>query len=344
MEVTKTIDCFEGKNFNIGAFREICFLNSFKSNLIPKVIDTVITNISSGHISYKQEYMGITIKTWIQTMNIHERIKVFPSVVSQLINIILFLQKHNIVHLDIKPENFCIDNNGKISIIDFGLSSFEGLKCNEVTYGTTVYTNTLSKKTKISSSQDIFALGLMLYNFLYNKFDWTYDELLQCHNYEDLYEMLQINSFGEMDTTIKELLSGSKSLKTILLKYNTNNTYHETITKKIKYTVSKDIRKSKIYNNIVEKASVLLLKLPVLVKESQAIFKKWSKMSKSYWTEESIKIRMISCFFTLYNILYYNDMNARMLIRNLDFSCRSSDLLAYSVKLLYDINFELWGR
>ena len=45
-------------------------------------------------------------------------------ILKDVINGLIYLHSNNIVHYDLKLENFLMDSNGKVKIADFGLSTF----------------------------------------------------------------------------------------------------------------------------------------------------------------------------------------------------------------------------
>jgi len=80
----------------------------------------------------------------------------------QLLEGIHCLNSNNYVHLDIKPENFGLDANGSVKIIDFGFARFVqggSIKVNEIN-GTPHYMDpNYREKRIISLNSDIYAVG-----------------------------------------------------------------------------------------------------------------------------------------------------------------------------------------
>ncbi|CAD8126010.1 unnamed protein product [Paramecium sonneborni] len=114
---------------------------------------------------------GVTLENYIPKLQQNE---VIP-ITKQILNALSYLHQKNIVHRDIKPENILISVSGGellVILIDFGLSASvnrieEGLMNKNC--GTLLYqAPELIKKTSYTRSVDIWALGIVVYNMLYN--------------------------------------------------------------------------------------------------------------------------------------------------------------------------------
>jgi serine/threonine protein kinase len=91
-----------------------------------------------------------------------------------------YLHKRKLIHLDLKPSNFMLTRNGKIRLIDFGISVFSGFKGRSIT-GTTGYLSPeqVAKET-LNEATDIFALGVTFAIFFGGKaLMQNQEELLQ---------------------------------------------------------------------------------------------------------------------------------------------------------------------
>ena len=88
-------------------------------------------------------------------LTVDEKIRV----VYQSVKALDFLHKHGFIHLDIKPSNFIL-HNGKVKLLDFGVSVQSGYKPKAIT-GTGGYLSPeqVCKET-LDEKTDIFALGL----------------------------------------------------------------------------------------------------------------------------------------------------------------------------------------
>lgn len=87
-------------------------------------------------------------------------------VMINLTNIVEHINMMNIVHCDLKPNNIIIDKNGKINILDFGISQIDGNNKFKQ-YGTLKYSS-LEKASNesIDFHEDIYSLGVILFELI----------------------------------------------------------------------------------------------------------------------------------------------------------------------------------
>jgi len=98
----------------------------------------------------------------------------------QAVQALSYMHKRKLIHLDIKPSNFMLTRDGKIRLIDFGISVFSGFKGRSIT-GTTGYLSPeqVAKET-LNEATDIFALGVTFAIFFGGKpLSQNLEELLQ---------------------------------------------------------------------------------------------------------------------------------------------------------------------
>lgn len=113
-----------------------------------------------------REYVeGLPLNQFVKESTPSESQVIF--IIAQLCDILSYLHGHTppIIHRDIKPQNIIINNNGKIKLIDFGISRFydKEAKADTVFFGTQEF----SPPEQYGFSQtdcrsDIFSLGVVL--------------------------------------------------------------------------------------------------------------------------------------------------------------------------------------
>jgi len=94
----------------------------------------------------------------------------------QILKAVRYCHDHDVVHRDIKLENILYDNNGKATLIDFGLCDLvkRGNQserfCGSIDY---VAPEVLGKKTYNGFQADVFSLGVVLYTLLFAEFPYV---------------------------------------------------------------------------------------------------------------------------------------------------------------------------
>jgi serine/threonine-protein kinase len=81
-----------------------------------------------------------------------------------------YAHKHGVIHRDVKPANFMIDEHGRTKVMDFGIArlvidSINDMNTNTIV-GTPSYMAPEQSMGKISRSLDVYALGVTLYEML----------------------------------------------------------------------------------------------------------------------------------------------------------------------------------
>ena len=146
-------------------------LNNENDNIM-KLYDVINTN---RYLYLILEYIdGISLLEFIQRdkkRRIEENI--CKDIFYQIVKAILYCQKKNICHRDIKLENILIINNNIIKLIDFGFA----VKCKRNEYqdfycGTLYYMppEIVNKQKYIPFYSDIWSLGVLLYTMLFGNF------------------------------------------------------------------------------------------------------------------------------------------------------------------------------
>ena len=187
---------------------EIFILNQLDNENVMKLYDVIETN---RYLYLIMEYInGISLLDFIQKQKNH-RIEenICKDLFYQIVKGILYCQKENICHRDIKLENILIVNNKIIKIIDFGFA----IKCNRNEYqeffcGTVYYMppEIVNKQKYIPFYSDIWSLGVLLYAMIFGDFPFRsnkQDKLFELITEGDLIFPDDI----EVSDKVKNLLS-----------------------------------------------------------------------------------------------------------------------------------------
>jgi serine/threonine protein kinase len=115
---------------------------------------------------------GITLDEWIESETPLSTEQAYW-IMTQAIEALEWAYRHNIVHMDIKPSNFLVDDSGVIYLTDFGLahSLSDPIKSDGDCYGTPAYMSP-EQILQLPADQrsDIYSLGASLYHLLTCRF------------------------------------------------------------------------------------------------------------------------------------------------------------------------------
>lgn len=146
-------------------------------------------NLYIPQILHKNEEEKVIVMTYYSKMELFDYInnnsflphEVVKNIFKDICKTIKYAHDRNVIHRDLKPENILIDQNLKISIIDWGLSSI--LDKNHSIVNTAVCGSLhyiapellIKYKCFIGFPNDIWSLGIILYILFEKAFPWDAD-------------------------------------------------------------------------------------------------------------------------------------------------------------------------
>jgi len=153
----------------IGFETELTILRSLKSPYVPKYLGS--GNMATRPYIAMERVTGRPLEDFIKegkVFTIDEVVKIG----SDLAQAVQSLHAQDAIHLDIKPENILIDDQGKITLIDFGLSHharFPDLLAEEMRKGVGSAPYIAPEQVigiRSDYRSDIFSIGVILYELL----------------------------------------------------------------------------------------------------------------------------------------------------------------------------------
>ena len=136
---------------------------------------------------------GQTLAAWMQDNPKPPLIKV-RNILEQLIKILRVLQRQDIVHSDIKGDNFIIDSHGRIKLIDFGSSNVGAIKDGSIAEKAEFNQGTLNYSApelfygqENSHKSELYSLAVLVYQMLTNRL--PYKEISQIDEVEKQYSL-----------------------------------------------------------------------------------------------------------------------------------------------------------
>ena len=120
------------------------------------------------YIYIVMEYLkGRTLSDWLTKNEKPMSEEEATYVIHQLVSAISYWHSNNIVHRDIKLDNIIIDDNLKITLIDFGLSkNFSKSKIMKSTTGSPLFMAPEVLHKKYSNKCDVWSIGVVMYVLL----------------------------------------------------------------------------------------------------------------------------------------------------------------------------------
>lgn len=156
-----------------GFIREAWVGERIKHNNIMQVKSASSANQSSQFLYHICEYIeGQTLSEWMHD-NQHPSISEVRDIVTQIISALRTLQRLEVVHRDLKPDNIMINKYGQVKLIDYGTVLIASLDENSETLVETVPQGSLNYvapetvlELTATNLSDLFSLGVICYEML----------------------------------------------------------------------------------------------------------------------------------------------------------------------------------
>lgn len=298
------------------------FYNRFidEIKIMYAIYDINIVRIFDYYL-FPEHSTGYIIMEYVEGKNIDEYFKEedtdkINSIFVQLINAFAYLEKNNILHRDVRPENVLIDDSGTVKLIDFGF----GKNVNEVgNEENSIYLNwPVSQKPEelysgvYNSQTEIFFVGYLIKNLLakYEMNSFKYTELLR--KMIEISPQKRINSF----LTIQDEIS-NQAMETFDFSREQKNIYR-TFAEDLKNSISV-IKDSLIVEKdigiIIEKMKKVLRDnaLEMYISNNYVLISCFIKSNYTYYPGKEIPVVEVKNY---YNFLVSQSSEKREIILN----------------------------
>jgi len=199
------------------------------------------------------EYIeGQTLTAWLQDNPKPSFVKV-RDILDQLIKMLRVLQRQDIIHCDIKGDNFIIDSHGRLKLIDFGSShtgavkdSLKEEKTDQLVFnqGTLNYSAPeLFYGHENSHKSELYSLAVLVYHMLTNRL--PYKEINQI---EDAPKQFNLWRYKPIVTCRKDLPKYMDRVMSKALAANPINRYEHYSEFLAEFTISDKIDKNSVAN------------------------------------------------------------------------------------------------
>ncbi|GMT24562.1 hypothetical protein PFISCL1PPCAC_15859, partial [Pristionchus fissidentatus] len=109
-------------------YRELQLLSGLRHEHIVKMRSAYVTETTAPElytVYLTMDYAGVNLFCLIrqESEELHViTLRMYKKMLSQLLRALKYLHSANVIHRDLKPDNIAIDNNWKLTLIDFGLA------------------------------------------------------------------------------------------------------------------------------------------------------------------------------------------------------------------------------
>lgn len=166
--VIKTIKIIDNKNFDYSAVSELCVLSTFSH---PHMNTSLSHRKNDANLEISMPYGGITLTKWTEKTGYLQRIESIPNIAFQLLSVLAYLEKFSIAHSDIKPDNILIDENLRVTLIDWGSAALNFTTRNYVGCTHITAAPEQFEYEFTSNKSDVFSLGMTIKFLIHGKYD-----------------------------------------------------------------------------------------------------------------------------------------------------------------------------
>lgn len=147
----------------------------------PNLISIMDKGICQGRPFFVMEYYCYNLADYIGESEAVERpVRTVPPketlrIVREILNGLKVLHDSEIIHRDIKPSNIMFTENGRVKIIDLGMSKIPNYVWslpNQIIVGTPYYTSPEQERdsNSVGPASDIFSVGVLIFRLLMGSF------------------------------------------------------------------------------------------------------------------------------------------------------------------------------